>query len=200
MTNLHDSRLRVFLTVALFSDANTSAISDLLNFTINLTRLKAVSNQIQIFGEQQKLDKTGVTKSKNQLKAELIVLVADNARKIKAYAKLTNNLTLLGEVGITESDFKRCSDTALKDYAQIVYNDIQANYSITEATQASLLTSINAYNAVLSIPRGVTLKSQVTKQLVALFEEGNTVLAKMDAALSIFKQIYFCFSLPAKAG
>lgn len=194
MTNEQESRLSMFFTVALYSDANATTTASLPSFNANLATLKGTTTQIQSISELQKFDKTGVTQGKNQLKASLIVLAADNARKITAYAKFTNNQTLLAEVSLTESDFRRCSDTALKDYAQIIYDRIQANlpalagYSISAATQTTLLTAITTYNAAIATPRvGATVKSQATKQLAALFETGNAALANMDTAVEIIR-------------
>jgi hypothetical protein len=194
MTREQESRLSMYLAAALFCDNNATLTATLPNFTANLTTLKSTITQIQSIGEQQKFDKTGVTESKSQLKATLITLASDNARKLKAFAKFTNNITLYAEVNFTASDFQRYSDTALKDYAQIVYDRAQANvaalgtYGITAATQTTLLNAINTYNAAIATPRvGTAVKSQATKQLVMLFDTANTAIANMDAAVEIIR-------------
>lgn len=194
MKNEQEGRLKMFFTEVLFCEANERVITNLPGFATNLAKLKSTSIQIQAIGEQQRAVKTGITKGKNQLKAALAGLAADDARKLTAYAKLTNNQTLLAEVNFSLSDFKRFSDTALKDYAQIIYNRGQDNiaalgdYGITAATQTTLLGAINSFNAALSTPRfGITQKSQATKQLATLFEEGNAALAGMDTAVEIIR-------------
>jgi hypothetical protein len=194
MTNEQESRQSMYLAVRDFSSPNTSITTNLPNYTSNLTIVTNTITQIQSIGEQQKFDKTGITEGKNQLKTLLITTTADNSRKLTAYAKFTNNPTLLGEVKFTESDLKRCADTALKDYAQIVYDRAQTNvasltnYGITAATQTAFLTAINNYNAVLASPRvGITVKSQATKQLVTLFKTADDALANMDTAVEIIR-------------
>lgn len=194
MTNGQESRLSMYRTTTAFSDANASTVENLPNFISNLTTLKSTGSEIQAIGEQQKIGNTGITENKNQLKAALIVLAADNARKLTTFAKFTNNLTLLGEVNYSESDFKRFTDTALKDYAQIIYNRAQSNleqltgYGINAGSQQAFLNALSAYNASLSTPRiSATLKVQATKKLADLFKTGDAALANMDAAIEIIR-------------
>lgn len=177
-----------------FCKSNAAITADLPNFTTNLTTLENTILQIQSVAEQQKIDKKGGTVSKTQLAASLITIAADNARKLTAFAKFSNNQILLGEVHISESSFKNFSDTDLKDYAQIIYDRAQSNiawltsYGITETTQAVFLAAINAYNTVLEAPRvNTTITSQATKQLVVLFETADAALANMDAAVEIIR-------------
>jgi len=194
MTNEQESHLSMYWTVMDFSSANSAIIENLPNYLANLMIVTNAATQIQTIGEQQKLNKTGITAEKNHLRANLITLAADNARKLTAYAKLTNNLSLMGEVNLSESEFIRCTDTALKDYTQIIYDRAQdlimvlAGYSITEASQATFLQKINTYNAILAQPRmGITARTQATKQLATLFKTADAALADMDAVVEIVR-------------
>ena len=128
--------------------------------------------EILTIAEQQKIDKQGITDSKNQLKENLVLLAADTARKLTAYAKLTNNLVLAKEINYSPSKLRQVADTATRDYAQIIYNRAQtsvaalATYGITAATQTALLGAITAYATIIGKPRlGITETSQATKQL-----------------------------------
>lgn len=194
MTREQESRFRMYLSTTGFCDANAAITATLPFFATSVTSVKSTSTQIQIIGEQQKIDKKGITEGKNQLKTQLIVVAADNARKLKAYAKFTNNQTLLAEVHYSESNFKKFADSALKDYAQIIYNRAQSNiaalatYGITATTQTAFLTLLTSYNTLLASPRiGVTITSQATKQLLTLFNAGDVALANMDAAVEIIR-------------
>lgn len=194
MTNGQESRLGMYLAERDYCKPYAAITANLPNFTTNLATLESTILQIQSVAEQQKIDKKGGTVSKTQLAASLITLAADNARKLSAYAKFSNNQILLGEVRISESSFKNFSDTDLKDYAQIIYDRAQnniaglTNYGITETTQTAFLTAINAYNTVLAAPRvNTTITSQATKQLVILFKTADAALANMDAAVEIIR-------------
>jgi hypothetical protein len=194
MTIEQESRLSMYLATRDYLVPNSSIIKGLPSFQENFTSFQSTIMQIQDIAEQQKIDKTGITEGKNQLRMALAELAADNSRKLTAFAKLNNNPTLLGEVKFNESDLKRCADTALKDYSQIVYDRAQANisaladYGITEATQNSLLNAINAYNASIAKPKiGITERSQATKQLVVLFKMADASLSNMDATVEIIR-------------
>jgi hypothetical protein len=194
MNYLQESRLSMYLAFRDFQAAYTAITNPLPNYTTNSTAFINTITQIQAIAEQQKLSKKGITVNKNQLKNALIVQVVDYSRKLGAYAKFTNNPTLAKEVQMSESKLKQVADTAVKDYAQIVYDRAQpivnslATYGITTATQTTLLAAINAYNASIGKPRaGATEKSQHTKQLADLFKTTDTALSNMDAAVEIVR-------------
>jgi len=192
MTNIQINKASMYRTSILFGDANATIVTPLPKFNENLVTLKSISQQLQTIGEQQKLDITWITKQKNLLHDQLVTLAADSARKLTAYAQLTNNAELKGEVNISETSLNRYADGELKDYAHIIYNHAQpivdqlADYAITATTQTALLNAINSYNAILGDPRLKRItKSQATNQLTDLFTSGDVVLADMDVAAKI---------------
>ncbi len=194
MNTGQENHLGMYLSKRDYSLQNATITANLPNYPANLTILQNTIPLIQSTAEQQKIDKKGGTSGKKQLAASLISIAADDARKLTAYAKFTNNPTLLGEVHITESEFKNFTDTDLKDYAQIIYDRAQTNiaalttYGITAVTQTAFLAAINAYNASLSVPRvNTTVKSQATKQLVVLFATADAAIENMDAAVEIIR-------------
>lgn len=194
MTNQQESRLSMYLTFRDFQASYTAITNPLPNYTTNSTTFVNTIPQIQAIAEQQKISKKGITDIKNNLKETLIVMTADYARKLGVYAKFTNNATLAQEVKFSESKLRQIADTAVKDYAQIVYDRAQTNvaalatYGITAATQTTLLNAINAYNASIGKP-GVSRNEsgQNTKQLEALFKTADAALANMDAAVEIVR-------------
>lgn len=200
MTNQQESRLSMYLTFRDFQASYTAITNPLPNYTTNSTTFVNTIPQIQAIAEQQKISKKGVTDNKNNLKETLIVMTADYARKLGVYAKFTNNDTLAQEVKFSESKLRQIADTAVKDYAQIVYDRAQTNvaalatYGITAATQTTLLNAINAYNASIGKP-GVsrTESGQNTKQLEALFKTADAALANMDAAVEIVRLTQVAF-------
>ncbi|MBK8807406.1 MAG: carboxypeptidase regulatory-like domain-containing protein [Bacteroidales bacterium] len=194
MIKIKERRYSMCMTTTEFCDANANITANLPGFEQNLSVLKDTCVQIKLIGEEQKLDRTGLTESKNNLKSELIVLAADNARKLVAYAKLTNNATLLAEIDYSETDFKRFANNDVKDYAHIIYERAQThvaelgNYGITAETQSHFIAAIDSFNASLTNPRiGATAKSQATKQLTVLFKTANRVLSEMDAVVEIVR-------------
>jgi hypothetical protein len=171
MTNQQESRLSMYFTFRDYQVPYTVITNALPNYSANSTIFLNTIPQIQSISEQQKMSKKGLADGKNQLKDTLIVMTADYARKLSAYAKFTNNPTLAQEVKFSEGKLKQVADTAVKDYAQIVYDRAQpivaslATYGITAATQTSLLNAITAYNASIGKPGVVrTERIQATKQ------------------------------------
>lgn len=194
MTNQQESRLSMYLSFRDYQAGFTAITTPLPNYTTNSTTFVNTIPQIQAVAEQQKISKKGVTDNKNNLKESLIVTTADYARKLGVYAKFTNNATLAQEVKFTEGKLRQVADTAVKDYAQIVYDRAQpivtalATYGITAATQTALLAAITAYNVSIGKPSASrTESSQTTKQLKTLFKTAETALANMDAAVEIVR-------------
>ncbi len=194
MNTIQESHERMFRSVISFSDENQGITGNLPNYNENLGKLNITVRAIKIAAEEQKLDTKGITKYKLQLRNQLITLGADTARKLTSFAKLTNNPILLGNVNLTETDFKRFSDESLKDYAQIIYNAAEpivselTNYDITADSQAVLLSAINIYNEVLASPNlAETIKKQATEKLALLFIEGDGYVVNMAVAVEIVR-------------
>jgi len=119
------------------------------------------------------------------------VAMAGFFTKLGAYAKFTNNPILAQEIKFTAGKLKNEADTAVRDYAQIVYDRAQplvaslTTYGITATTQTALITS---YNASIGKPAARKAESaQLTKQLDVLFATAETALANMDATVEIVK-------------
>jgi len=209
MRNFQEAKDLMYRNIIQFSDGNIVITGILPDYNTNLGKLKITVDAIQAAAEEQKIDTKGITKYKLQLRMLLILLSADNARKLTSYAKLSKNPVLLSQVNYTETDFKRFSDESLKDYARIIYNSAESNvsllenYDITVETQATFLGAINDFNEVLVSPNLVeTVRKQATKKLVMLFKEGDDYVANMAAAVEIVRLkepvFYFGFKTAQK--
>jgi hypothetical protein len=194
MTNHQESRLNMYLTLREFQLSYSAITATLPNYSVNSATFVDTILQIQRIAEQQKLNKKGVTESKNLLKEKLIVMTADYSRKLSAYARLTNNTLLAQEVKLNESKLRQVADTAVKNYAQIVFDCAQASltelkpYEIGDESQASLMETINSYNDSIGKPGVIrTEGSQNTRQLDALFKVADRALANMDAVIEIIR-------------
>jgi hypothetical protein len=194
MTSQQEDRLSMYLTFKDYQAPHTSITDGLPNYLENSTIFLDTIPQIQSIWEQQKLSKKGVTDSKNQLKETLIVLTADYARKLGAYAKFTNNAKLAQQVKFSEGKLRQVADTAVKNYGQIVYDLAQplvgslTQYGIIDETQAALADAITAYNDSIGKPGAERSEgTQITKQLATLFKTADTALENMDAAVEIVR-------------
>ena len=194
MTNGQENHLNMQLTVVKFCNDNLSVVNTLPGFSANLQILSDSNNQISTVAELQETGTGGITTNKKQLRLNLNALASDTARKLTAFAKLTGNHTLLGEVNYTDSDFKRFSDIEARDHAKIVYNKAEDNlagvaeYAINATTQTDLQNAIQSFGSVMTAPRiSATTKSQATKQLVKLFNTTSMAFDKMDATVELVR-------------
>jgi hypothetical protein len=194
MTTKQEQRLNMYLATRDFLIQNEPVRKDLPNLAPNLAILQETIERIQLTGEQQKSDITGIAKKKNQIKESLKVIAFDTSKKIGAFAKFNNNTTLLNEVKFSRTDLERVTDVALKDYVQIIYNKAQANievlaqYGVNQDTQKNLLELITSYNASLAKPRvGITEKTQATRELISLFDTADSAIENMDFAVEIIR-------------
>ena len=194
MTKSQEARERMFRSIIGISDENKGIIENLPNFMSNLALLKTILLDLGVAVREQKIDTKGVRKYKLELRTLLMVLGADNARKLASYAKLTNNTVLLGNVDYTESDFKRFTDESLKDYAQLIYECAEpivsqlSNYDINPDTQSAFLNAINNYTEVLVSPNITeTIRKQATKKMALLLAAGDVCIANLAAAVEVVR-------------
>ena len=194
MNKKQENRFSMYLATVDFCEQNTDIITTLPDFSTNLTNLKTTCDEIHVIIETQAADTSGTTADKNVLKENLILLAADTARKLVAFAKLTKNQKLLKEISYTDSDLRRMPDTILPDTAKLIYDRAQANlpslvnYLITAATQTAFLQAIADYKLVIASPRVEKVSQvQATKQLAELFVVGDQALANMDAVVEIVR-------------
>jgi len=194
MTQFQENKVNSLETLILFCDQQTGTTANLPEFDQNLAELKSTLEEIKLAAAKQKTGLTGIAADKKQLRTRLSNLGSDTARKLTSYATLKNQLTLLGTINFTNSDFNRFSDLELRDHCQIVYDTAQViigelgSYFINDETQSNLQAAINDFSSSMSAPRlGTTTKSQLTQQLVVLFKRAEVAETRMDASVELIR-------------
>ena len=194
MTTKQERRLNMYHAVRDYLILNEGISKDLPYSAVSLEALQRTIEQIHAAHEMQIDIKTGITKEKNELKDKLIIIAADNSRKIAAFAKFSGNLILLEEVRFSITRLKRMTDIDLKIYAGIIYNKTEENvgmlseYGINIETQKIFNDTINSYYNSIGKPRtGIIEKSQATRQLGELFRKALSILEDLDAAVGIIR-------------
>jgi len=194
MTQFQENKVNSLETLILFCDQQTGTTANLPEFDQNLAELKSTLEEIKLAAAKQKTGLTGIAADKKQLRTRLSNLGSDTARKLTSYATLKNQLTLLGTINLTNSDFTRFSDLELRDHCQIVYDTAQGiigelgSYFINDETQSNLQAAINDFSSSMSAPRlGTTTKSQLTQQLVVLFKRAEVAETRMDASVELIR-------------
>jgi hypothetical protein len=194
MTTKQSIKLKMYLAVRNFVSQNEAVAKAIPKFSDSYATLQSATNDIQLIGEMQGVDKSGVAIGKNKLKDNLIAMAVKNSRKISAYAKFSNNDTLLNEVRFTESDLTRIQEVALKNNCQTIYDRCESNIQsltengITADTQKAFLDAITAFNNALETPRTkIGEKKKATEKLALLFDTADKAIELMDYSVGIVK-------------
>ena len=200
MTSYQESFEKMSTSSASFLTANATITATMPNFAGYLTTIQNTHAQILVAKAQQEADKSGDTKTKNQLRATLVAQAIDIGRRMVAYATNVNNNALLALVDYTESDLKRSSDSKLVGICQVIRDNANSNvgalatYGVTAATITTLQTSITNFNAV--IPKGrvdTTDSGEATKLLASLFNTLLTTWDKIDKLVEMVRTTQSAF-------
>ncbi len=194
MNSLQLSTLNMYSTVDTYLKANSAIVDPLPNYPTCYTVFSGGLGQIKVLSEEQQFKSLGLIRNKNELKQKLAVIAFDVAKKIKAYARFTNNNVLYDEVDFSESDLKYANDEELREYAKGIYNRAQDNlaelepYGITADTQTDFLNVLTEYTtAVSKIKMSRVLGKQQTMLLAKIFKDTDAALDDIDAIVEIIK-------------
>lgn len=194
MTTKQRIKLRMYLAIRNFVSINEAIAKLIPKFLSTYGILEGATKEIEVIGEKQGVDKTGVAIDKNKLKKKLVELALKNSRKIAALAKFNNNDTLLNEVWFNESDLIRGQEVRLRENCQTIYACGEANIEslaelgVTPETQKEFLDTLTAFNNALETPRtGKGEKKKLTQKLAVLFDTADNAIELMDYAVGIVK-------------
>lgn len=189
MTTEQRIKLTMLLGVRNYGNQNEQVVKAITKFGSTFELLKKTTDEIQLIGEMQGVNKTGLASDKNKLKMTLIALAVKNSNKVAILAKQTNNDTLLKEIRFSETQLSRLPGTTLKEKVQIIYDRVEANIGnlteqgITPDTQKVFLETITAFNNALATPRtGIAVKKEATQRLLVLFTTADSLIEIMDLA------------------
>ena len=139
----------------------------------------------------QKDDKTGVTKSKSQLKALLIDLIVDISGKCVAYATVTEDNEFLSLIKFAKTELQRMADADLVKTALTFHDNVLpklesvAEYDLSQGSLDDLLSLNSDFLAIYTKPKGnIKETAQLTAKVNALFVLADKVLVKIDAIIN----------------
>ena len=194
MTTEQRIKLTMLLGVRNYGNQNEQVVKAISKFGSTFELLKKTTDEIQLIGEMQGVNKTGLASDKNKLKMTLVALAVKNSNKVVILAKQTNNDTLLKEIRFSETQLSRLPGTTLKEKVQIIYDRAEANIGnlaeqgITPDTQKVFLETITAFNNALATPRtGIAVKREATQRLLVLFTTADSLIEIMDLAAGAAK-------------
>ncbi|MCX6320711.1 MAG: carboxypeptidase regulatory-like domain-containing protein [Bacteroidia bacterium] len=194
MTTEQRIKLTMLLGVRNYGNQNEQVVKAITKFGSTFELLKKTTDEIQLIGEMQGVNKTGLASDKNKLKMTLVALAVKNSNKVAILAKQTNNDTLLKEIRFSETQLSRLPGTTLKEKVQIIYDRAEANIGnlaeqgITPDTQKVFLETITSFNNAIATPRtGIAVKREATQRLLVLFTTADSLIEIMDLAAGSVK-------------
>jgi hypothetical protein len=194
MNTKQENRLNMYLAVNLFLLPNLERLASLPNFTTSLNAFQNFIALIQSAIEKQVFDKSGVAKSKQELKQNLALLAGDNARKLYAYALFINDRVLSTEMQITQNKLEKKSDTMLMKSAEGIFNRVAlylndlTPYGITADSQLLLRNAIDDFTESMPKPRLNSTESKlITRQMAEYFIGAEKWLEQLDALIEILR-------------
>lgn len=194
MNNKQENRFGMYLVTADFCTIHAGITTPLPNFSETFASFKTCCGGIQDLVKVQQSYLNSSAAGKSALKKALVTPLADTARKLMAYAKLTKNVTLQNEINYTESNLNRLPDTTLTGAGQLIFDRAQTHliplpaYQVTAESQEALLEAVTQYRTALTAPRMDTAElARINKQLTDLFRAGDEALSDMDALVEILR-------------
>jgi len=151
MNNIMHSKSSMLVVTRDYLNQNIIITNGISQFAALFAVFITGISQFLTLRELYTADRKGFKKSKEALKADLILKLCDIARRIVSYAKITGNPVLLAEVNYNEKKLAKVRDADLRDIAQIVYTRGNTNllalapYGVTATTLTTLKTAIDAY-------------------------------------------------------
>jgi hypothetical protein len=187
MENSQLNKLSMEMTTRDYLIQYPTITTNLPGFNAIMASLTSGITSIHSLAEVQLTDKTGVTESKNSLKANLIGITHEMSAKLCALAVNAGNTVLFNEVRITKSSLNACCDNVLKEYSQLIYDRANANamalvpYGVNALALTNLLNTLNSFIAYIPKPRmSRNDKTQATLQIKQQFTIINDSLSKID--------------------
>jgi hypothetical protein len=195
MTTLQVRYVNMYRAVKDYLILNAGITKDLPNFNEFFNSFIKTIERIMIIAEMQKDTPTGAAKEKKRLRENLMTLASENSDAISAFAKFTVNELLLDQVKFSVSGLLKMTGVDLKNYAQLIYNKVEANigqlanYGRTPETQKTFSEAISLFDASIAKPRvGITEKAKATSELNLLFASADECMHNIDIAVKIIRR------------
>ncbi|SHJ06323.1 hypothetical protein SAMN05444280_11074 [Tangfeifania diversioriginum] len=195
MNKTQTNHMRMFLNTQEVLDENTtlwSSIPVLLNVKNNFDEL---IQRIEETNEKTVLRSEAVTASKASVLKALAKKCTTLAGTLQAYAAITGNAKLAGEVKLVESDFDRARETDVEALVTPVIKNARkalenlADYGVTEAMITETETSLDDFKALIGQPRTIRNQAFAAMSLLEeLFDATNDLLNnRLDPLMIRFK-------------
>ena len=195
MNKTQTNHMRMFLNTQETLDANTTlwnGIPVLLDVKNNFDEL---IQRIEETNEKTLPASKAVTAGKATVLKALAHKAVSLAGALQAYAAITGNARLAGEVKITKTDIDRARETDVEALVAPVIRharkelDNLADYGVSEAMITEVETSLDDFKALIGQPRTIRNKAFAAMTLLdELFDAANNLVKnQLDPLMIRFK-------------
>ena len=188
MTDNQRNKLNMYVMVRDLLLASVTITNKLVVFAALIATFTDYVTEIFAVSEQQERDNTGVTKTKQAIRAELIKMMELISKKCVGYASGVEDYTFMQMIKVTKSQLKNLADADLVKKAEDMITNVTpklpelAGYSITQDVLDALRGLTSDFVSIYTTPTGnKESKAQLTAKLNLLFRNTDAVLKKMDA-------------------
>ncbi|WP_243345948.1 carboxypeptidase-like regulatory domain-containing protein [Parabacteroides sp. FAFU027] len=188
------AKLNMYLALCDFLKKNPEITAKIPGFTDFMADLDAAILLIQAQINEQNHNPAGKIVNSQVIKESVVDITQENADKIYAYAKISNNATLLAETKFTVSDLRRLSIPELINVSNNLYNHIDEHleyvgpFFLNSNTQSAFKATINSL--FVTIPGNLNANTQTKEyQFIANqgFEAAETAIENMDTVIKIIR-------------
>jgi len=159
-----------------------------------LAEFKHNLQDMELMGQKQIMSTRGLRELKAQTKKELAHKTMDLSYRLKAYAKMTQDVVLIPKVHLAPTHLLKYSDSNFLTACHIVYDealkraDLLTEYKVDAALLENIKAEIAAYEVMESSPyTAIGMRKMVTDQLGAKVKEQRVVLDKLDSMMEMFR-------------
>lgn len=179
MTNLQNSKEKMYVLMCLVSDSYPEVTASIKAFADGISRLKLITAEIAIIGSEQSADITGVTKSKDMDMEALKDSLMEVSGAVFSYAITQNDPAMQAKVNfkgwmidaMTQPELMQTSGVVLQIASQIDPVAL-ADLGISPQEMEAFRTNYTRYKDVRFEPREAIIdRSAQTKRLADLFTE-----------------------------
>jgi len=188
MIDRQRDKLNMYVLVKDFLLASAIITSKWTVFAALFASFTDCVTQIFTVSGQQKDDKTGITKSKDQLNQKLVEKIEEISIKCRAYAAVAEDAAFMSLIKFMKGELLKLADADLVKTAETFYNNVLpklalvADYDLVQADMDELLILKNDFLAIYTKPKGnIKETAQLTALLNTLFAMADKVLLKIDA-------------------
>lgn len=195
MNAIQQSKLTMYTTVVNWMDTSLAQVQHLPALTTLLEELKGHMVDINNYSTVQQIGTKGYTKQKAEYKEKLTHITIEVLNALKAYAAISENIVLAGEVDFSPSELEQTNATILNDKVGVILQKATENlqqlapYGTLQENLTQLQEAQQAYVKSIATPRaGIINRKQATAALAEIFDKVDALLTdKIDKLLLLLQ-------------